>query len=40
MGKFLEKITAYNIFTNLLPSILFCYLAEQMLKVVIVANDL
>jgi hypothetical protein len=28
MKEILEKISAYNIFTNLIPGVIFCYLAE------------
>lgn len=38
--KSIEKITSYNIFNNLLPGIVFCYLIEQFTSISITTNKL
>lgn len=34
-----EKISSYNLFNNLFPGILFCYLLKTMLGIVVVSNN-
>lgn len=40
MESLIEKISGYNLLNNLLPGILFCFIAETKLSLVIVPNDI
>ena len=40
MDKIIDKISAYNIFTNLFPSVLYCLLADKLFGIPLVQQDL
>lgn len=40
MDKIIDKLSTYNIFTNLLPGILYCYLADWLFGVPLLQKDL
>ena len=40
MDKIIEKISAYNIFTNLLPGVIYCYLTENLYGTPLLQDDL
>ena len=40
MDSIIEKITSYNIFTNLLPGIVFCFLLDRLYGIQIYKGDL
>lgn len=40
MEKVLDKISAYNIFTNLFPGVIYCFLAEKLFSVKLIQEDL
>lgn len=39
MGEILEKLSSYNIFTNLLPGIVFCFIADSYLGYPLIQGD-
>jgi hypothetical protein len=40
MEKLIEKLSSYNIFTNLFPGIMYCYLVNKLFGISLVNNDL
>lgn len=40
MDKVIEKISAYNIFTNLLPGVIYCYLADSLYGIPLIQETL
>lgn len=40
MDKIIEKISAYNIFTNLFPGVIYCYLTEKLFGTPLLQDDL
>ena len=40
MDKVLEKISAYNIFTNLLPGVVYCFFTDKFFGIPLVQKDL
>lgn len=39
MNEFLDKISSYNIFTNLLPGVVFCFLADNSFGYSLIQDD-
>ncbi len=40
MDKIIDKLSAYNIFTNLFPGVIYCFLADKFFGIPLVQNDL
>lgn len=40
MDKVLEKLTTYNIFTNLFPGVIYCFVATKFFNVPLIQDDL
>jgi hypothetical protein len=40
MDKIIDKLSAYNIFTNLFPGVIYCFLADKFFGVPLIQNDL
>ena len=40
MDKILDKISAYNIFTNLFPGVIYCFLTEKIFEIKLIQEDL
>lgn len=40
MDKIIDKLSAYNIFTNLFPGTIFCFLAEDFFGLTLIQDDL
>ncbi len=40
MDKIIDKISAYNIFTNLLPGVIYCFLVEKFFGIPLIQDDL
>lgn len=40
MDKVIEKLSAYNIFTNLFPGVVYCFLVDKFFGIPLVQNDL
>lgn len=40
MDKVIDKLSAYNIFTNLFPGVIYCFLAEKFFDIPLIQDDL
>ena len=40
MDKIIDKISAYNIFTNLFPGVVYCFLTEKFFGIALIQDDL
>jgi len=40
MDKIIDKISAYNIFTNLFPGVIYCFLAEKFFEISLIQDNL
>lgn len=39
MEKLLEKISSFNLFTNLYPGVIFCFISQNLLKIPLIQSD-
>jgi len=40
MDKVIDKLSAYNIFTNLFPGVIYCFLADKFFGIPLIQDDL
>jgi hypothetical protein len=40
MDKIIDKLSAYNIFTNLFPGVIYCFLADKLFGIPLIQDDL